>query len=252
VVTPKKKGNSGPLALYRAVRAAARARDRHYLYETTVGAGLPVINTLRDLLQTGDAVVRIDGVLSGTLSYVFNAFTGERPFSEIVREAKSRGYTEPDPRDDLSGTDVARKLVILAREMGLELELEDVAVESLVPEALRRGTAEEYLRALPGHDAAMLERRRRAQAAGEVLRYVGVIEAGADGGPARAVVALRGYPAEHAFGRISGSDNIVAFRTRRYDPQPLIVQGPGAGPEVTAGGVFADLLRLASYVGAVL
>ena len=257
VITPNKKGNTGTLDFYRTVHAAARTANRHYLYETTVGAGLPVINTLRDLVQTGDRVIRIEGVLSGTLSYIFNGCDGTKPFSSIVFEAKEKGYTEPDPRDDLSGMDVARKLVILAREMGLQIELGDVKVENLVPEVLRKGSVDEFLRGLPEHDGSLAERVQRARARSEVLRYVGVIEvdrtADAAARPsARAAVELRAYPAEHPFGRIQGSDNIVAFRTMRYDSQPLIVQGPGAGPDVTAGGVFADLLRLASYVGAVL
>jgi aspartokinase/homoserine dehydrogenase 1 len=247
VVTPNKKASTGSMDFYRRLRAAALARQRHYLYETTVGAGLPIINTLRELVRTGDQVLQIDGVLSGTLSFLFNSFDGTRPFSEIVREAKAKGYTEPDPRDDLSGKDVARKLVILARELGLALELDDVRVEGLVPAKLQGGTADEYLARLPLQDEAMQKLFEDARGQGEVLRYVGVIDA-----EGRAVVELRRYRQDHPFARIRGSDNIVAFRTRRYDAQPLIVQGPGAGPEVTAGGVFADLLRLSSYLGALL
>ena len=145
VVTPNKKANSGELAGYRALRDARRAAGSHYLYETTVGAGLPIIQTLRDLRDTGDEIISIEGILSGTLAYLFNVFDGSMPFSRIVREAKARGYTEPDPRDDLSGMDVARKLIILGREMGLGLELADVAVESLVPPALAQCSIEEFL-----------------------------------------------------------------------------------------------------------
>lgn len=242
VVTPNKRAGAGPLARYRALRGAGR----HWLYEATVGAGLPVITTLRDLIQTGDRVERVEGVLSGTLSYVFNRFDGTRTFSSVVREAKELGYTEPDPRDDLSGMDVARKLVILAREMGVEIELGDVEIESLVPEALRSvATAAEFMDALPAHDAAMESRRAAATAEGQCLRYVGVVEAS---GKAR--VTLAAYPMTHAFARLSATDNIFAFTTARYGAQPLVVQGPGAGPEVTAGGVFADVLRLAAWLGA--
>jgi aspartokinase/homoserine dehydrogenase 1 len=244
LITPNKKANTGRMDFYRALQTGTRARNRHYLYETTVGAGLPILTTLRDLVQTGDEVRRIDGVLSGTLSFLFNTFDGTTPFSAIVAEARRLGYTEPDPRDDLSGMDVARKLVILAREMGLAPELEDVQIESLVPETLRGGTAEEFLARLPEHDDAMAELYRAAQAAGEVLRYVGVIEE--NGGCS---VGLQRYPRAHAFAGTKGSDNIVAFTTKRYHTQALVVQGPGAGPEVTAAGVFADLLRLASYLG---
>jgi aspartokinase/homoserine dehydrogenase 1 len=199
---------------------------------------------LHDLVQTGDQVLRIEGVLSGTLSYIFNVFDGTKPFSGIVRDARAKGYTEPDPRDDLSGMDVGRKLVILAREMGLDLELANVRIESLVPESLRRGSVEEFLGRLPEHDHAMMELFNQAQERREVLRYVGVVDP--KGGCS---VELRSYPRSHAFAGTSGSDNIVAFQTKRYHTQSLIVQGPGAGPDVTAGGVFADLLRLASYLG---
>lgn len=244
IITPNKKANTDTMAFYRTLRAASRATGRHYLYETTVGAGLPIINTLRDLVQTGDQVLKIEGVLSGTLSYIFNTFDGTKSFSEIVKAARNKGYTEPDPRDDLSGTDVGRKLVILAREMGLELELNDIRIESLVPENLRMGSVEEFLENLPQHDEAMTDRVKQARARDEVLRYVGVVNP-----EGQCSVELKSYPRTHAFAGTSGSDNIVAFTTQRYHTQSLIVQGPGAGPDVTAGGVFADLLRLASYVG---
>ena len=149
----------------------------HYLYEATVGAGLPIIQTLRDLRETGDRIQRIEGVLSGTLSYLFNVWDGQKPFSALVREAKAQGFTEPDPRDDLSGTDVARKLIILAREMGLDLELGDVELEGLVPESLRSGDAAEFLERVPQVDEAMRERFEAARARGHVLRYVGRLDA---------------------------------------------------------------------------
>ena len=244
IITPNKKANSGPLEFYRALKSSAQEGNRHYLYETTVGAGLPIINTLRDLVHTGDEVRKIEGVLSGTLSYLFNSYDGTTPFSALVQDARDKGYTEPDPRDDLSGTDVGRKIVILAREMGLALELEAVPVESLVPEALGAGSVNDFFARLPEYDDVIRRRFEEAQARGEVLRYVGVIDA-----EGACAVGLQSYPRTHAFARTTGNDNIVAFTTRRYHTQALIVQGPGAGPEVTAGGVFADLLRLASYLG---
>ncbi|MBI3556921.1 MAG: bifunctional aspartate kinase/homoserine dehydrogenase I [Deltaproteobacteria bacterium] len=247
VITPNKKANTQSLAFYRKLRESARSANAHFLYETNVGAGLPIINTLRDLVQTGDKILQIDGVLSGTMSYIFNSFTGEKPFSEIVKEAKAKGYTEPDPRDDLSGMDVARKLVILAREIGMETEISDIEIESLVPAALQKGTAEEYLAKLPTHDAAMLALLTDARTKGQVLRYVGVVDSNG-----KAAVRLKTYPKDHAFAQIGGSNNIFAFTTTRYNMQPLIVQGPGAGPAVTAGGVFADLLRLSYALGAPL
>jgi aspartokinase/homoserine dehydrogenase 1 len=245
VVTPNKKANSGPMPYYRALQDAGRAAGTHYLYEATVGAGLPVIQTLRDLRETGDDITRIEGIFSGTLAYLFNVFDGTDSFSSIVRAAKQKGYTEPDPREDLSGLDVARKLIILGREMGLTLELSDVEVRGLVPKALEHATVEEFMDRLPEFDAAMSQMLKDARERHQVLRYVGRIDA--DG---KATVGLTHLDAHHAFANIALTDNVVRFATRRYCNNPLIVQGPGAGPEVTAGGVFADLLRLSAYLGA--
>jgi aspartokinase/homoserine dehydrogenase 1 len=246
VVTPNKKANSGPYDYYASLEDARREGGTHYLYEATVGAGLPVIQTLRDLRETGDEVRSIEGIFSGTLAYLFNTYDGREPFSAIVRAAKQKGYTEPDPRDDLSGTDVARKLIILARETGLRLELADVAVESLVPAGLESLDVDGFLARLPEHDAAMAARYAEATAAGQVLRYVGRLEVASG----RATVGLVRLDRRHPFANIALTDNVVRFETRRYCDNPLIVQGPGAGPEVTAGGVFGDLLRLCAYLGA--
>ena len=245
VVTPNKKANSGPLPYYRAVQAARRAAGTYYLYEATVGAGLPIIQTLGDLRATGDDITSIEGIFSGTLAYLFNVFDGTLPFSEIVKTAKLKGYTEPDPRDDLSGMDVARKLIILGREMGLTLELADVAVEGLVPSSLRDCGMEDFMARLPEFDAEMAAALRAAVTANQVLRYVGRVDAAG-----KATVRLTRLDAKHAFANIALTDNVVRFATRRYCDNPLIVQGPGAGPEVTAGGVFSDLLRLSAYLGA--
>ena len=246
VITPNKRANSGSLARYRELRALGRRVNAHYFYETTVGAGLPIIGTLRELVRTGDRVLHIEGVLSGTLSYLFNTYDGSVPFSALVTDARAKGYTEPDPRDDLSGMDVARKTVILARELGLSLELADIPVESLVPPGLDSlDSAEAFLDALPQGDAAMKARLDAARSSGCALRYVARIE-----GDGAARVELRTVPHAHPLARLTGTDNLIAFTTRRYQSQPLVVQGPGAGPEVTAAGVFADLLRLAAYLGA--
>ena len=244
VITPNKKAGSGPLGQYRALRAACREQRTHFLYETTVGAGLPVIQTLRDLRDTGDRIESIQGIFSGTLAYLFNQYDGTRGFSEIVREARARGFTEPDPRDDLSGMDVARKTIILAREAGLDLELSDLHVRSLVPEGLETGSVDEFMARLPEHDAQMAALVHEAELAGEVLRYVGAL----DLTRGSATVALARFTRDHAFAKINLTDNIVQYVTHRYSENPLIIQGPGAGPEVTAGGVFADLLRLASQL----
>jgi len=245
LVTPNKKANTGSLDYYLRLTEARRRGGSRYLYETTVGAGLPIVHTLRDLRQTGDSILAIEGVLSGTLAYLFNVFDGSRPFSEIVRDARDKGYTEPDPRDDLSGMDVARKVVILGREMGLPLELSSVDVESLVPPGLEQGDVEAFLAGLAQHDEAFNRRLAKAQASGEVLRYVGRLQPGG-----QVSVRLEQLPGDHPFARINLTDNIVQFVTQRYRENPLIVRGPGAGPAVTAAGVFSDLLRLCGNLGA--
>lgn len=245
VVTPNKKAHSGPLSYYHELHDMRRHHNAHFLYETTVGAALPIIETLRDLRHTGDEVLNIEGILSGTLAYLFNVFDATKPFSTIVAEARDNGYTEPDPRDDLSGMDVARKLTILAREMGMSLEISDLKIESLVPEELTGGSVDEFLAALPAYDDVMARRWQAAQDAGQILRYVGRLSN--DGG---ATVRLEALPASHPFGNMNLTDNVVRFVSRRYNDNPLVVQGPGAGPAVTAAGVFADLLRLAAYLGA--
>jgi aspartokinase/homoserine dehydrogenase 1 len=245
IVTPNKKANSGTLPYYRSLQDAKRDAGTHYLYEATVGAGLPIIHTLRDLRGTGDEITQIEGIFSGTLAYLFNVFDGSESFSSIVRAAKAKGYTEPDPRDDLSGIDVARKLIILGREMGLTLEIADVQVEGLVPEALTQCSVEEFMARLPESDAAMATALAEARLKNQVLRYVGRIDAAG-----KATVGLMRLEAKHAFANIALTDNVVRFATRRYCDNPLIVQGPGAGPEVTAAGVFSDLLRLSAYLGA--
>jgi len=245
VLTPNKQAGGGPIERYRAVQAAARAGRSRWRYEATVGAGLPVIGTLRDLIDTGDRIERIEGIFSGTLAYLFNRFDGTVAFSELVGQAKLAGYTEPDPRDDLSGLDVARKLVILGREMGLELSLDQVRVESLVPDALLESNIDEFLSGLSSFDEPMRERFEAASARGEVLRYCAVLDHAGN-----AEVALKALPAEHPFAHIALTDNIVCFSTTRYARNPLIVRGPGAGPDVTAAGVFADLLRVSASLGA--
>ncbi|MFT3728811.1 MAG: bifunctional aspartate kinase/homoserine dehydrogenase I [Terricaulis sp.] len=245
VVTANKKAGSAESAFQEAIAAARAAGNAHFLYETTVGAGLPVIQTARELRETGDDITSIDGIFSGTLAFLFNTWDGVTPFSDVVRDARQRGYTEPNPADDLSGLDVARKLIILAREMGLKLELSDVKVESLAPEELKDVDAETFMARLPEFDSAMRNRFERAKAQGKTLRYVGRVQA--DGTASVGIVEL---DPKAALANTALTDNIVRYTTRRYSTNPLIVQGPGAGPEVTAGGVFADLLRLASYLGA--
>jgi aspartokinase/homoserine dehydrogenase 1 len=246
VVTPNKRANSGPLDLFDSIHRSRRAGGSHYLYEATVGAGLPIMQTLRDLRETGDEIRKVEGIFSGTLAYLFNVWDGRESFSAVVKDAKAKGYTEPDPRDDLSGTDVARKLVILAREMGMRLELTDVALEGLIPPPLVGVGVEEFMARLGELDAPMLAKLEAARSRNRVLRYVGALEAASN----KATVGLVELDKSHPFANINLTDNVVRFVTSRYDQNPLVVQGPGAGPAVTAGGVFADLLRVCSYLGA--
>ncbi len=245
VITPNKKGFSGPYEKYRRMQDMAEKGNSHVLYETTVGAALPIINTLRDLIDTGDEVRSVEGIFSGTLAYLFNVYDGSTPFSEIVRQAKESGYTEPDPREDLSGMDVARKLTILARELGQKIEIGEFPVQNLVPEALRDSSIDDFLAHLSEYDDEMKALYEQAEAGGKKLRYIGRLSA--DGA---ASVGLEPVDAAHPFSNIDLTDNIVQFETARYSSNPLVIQGPGAGPEVTAGGVFADLLRLAKFLSA--
>ncbi len=243
VITPNKKAFSDNYAEYAALQAAADKGSSHYFYETTVGAALPVITTLCDLIHTGDEVRSISGIFSGTLAYLFNVYDGTTAFSKIVREAKESGYTEPDPRDDLSGMDVARKLTILAREMGLKIEIGDFPVRNLVPEALRDCSIDEFLEKLPEYDGEMQLLFETAAAEDKQLRYVAKLDAAGN-----ASVGLEAVDKTHPFCNINLTDNIVQFETERYSANPLVIQGPGAGPEVTAAGVFSDLLRLANFL----
>ncbi|MDH3751697.1 MAG: bifunctional aspartate kinase/homoserine dehydrogenase I, partial [Gammaproteobacteria bacterium] len=231
------------IADYEVVQANGKHGSSHFFYETTVGAALPIISTLQDLIDTGDEIHSVQGIFSGTLAYLFNVYDGKTPFSAIVREARDSGYTEPDPRDDLSGMDVARKLTILAREIGHKTELGDFPVQNLVPESLRRCSIDEFLGQLAEHDDEMKVMYEEAEATGKKLRYVGRLNAAGE-----AAVGLESVDADHPFSNINLTDNIVQFETDRYSSNPLVVQGPGAGPEVTAGGVFSDLLRLAKYL----
>eukprot|EP01116_Phalansterium_solitarium_P006026 TRINITY_DN18333_c0_g1_i1.p1 TRINITY_DN18333_c0_g1~~TRINITY_DN18333_c0_g1_i1.p1 ORF type:complete len:827 (+),score=339.22 TRINITY_DN18333_c0_g1_i1:140-2620(+) len=240
VVTPNKKANSGPYEKYRTLLHTARQRRVKFLYETNVGAGLPVIGTLRGLLLSGDRLVRLEAVLSGTLSFLFNSFAPGVSFSALVKDAQQRGFTEPDPRDDLSGTDVARKLLILAREAGHALEMSDIVVESLVPPVCQAAASvDEFYRLLADADSDFGRRASDAAARGRRLRYLAKLENG------KATVSLQEVDATHAAYGLDGTDNIVIFTTSRYSSTPLVVKGPGAGAQVTAAGVFADLLSIA-------
>ncbi len=243
IITPNKKANVLPWNRYRSLMDLLNARQKYFLYEANVGAGLPIISTLRDLIDSGDKIMKIEGILSGTLSYLFNTFDGSRPFSEIIHEAHKLGFTEPDPREDLSGQDVGRKLLILARQLGSELDLKDVKVEGLVPPALKKGKFNEsFYSRYASQDKKLKRMYEKAAAEGKVLRYLGILQKG------KAVAGLRILPEKHPFAGTQGSDNIIAFTTQRYSRTPLVVQGPGAGADVTATGVFSDILKLLHYL----
>lgn len=242
IVTPNKIANSLSLNKYNRLREIARNKNAKFLYETNVGAGLPVINTLSGLLNSGDKILKIEAVLSGTLSYIFNNFNGDAKFSEIVLQAKNEGFTEPDPRDDLSGLDVARKALILSREIGVNMELSDISVENLVPDFLEDVTLDEFLQKLSEGDGKYEEMKIQAEEENKVLRYMAVIENG------QVDIVLKAVDATHPFYNLSGSDNMIVFTTERYKNNPLVVKGPGAGAEVTAAGVFAEIITIGHYM----
>jgi aspartokinase/homoserine dehydrogenase 1 len=238
VVTANKSLSGGELAGWRALQAATAAGGR-YGDSATVGAGLPVLSTLRRLRSCGDSLLTLEGVFSGSLSYLFNQYDGSQPFSALLREARKLGYTEPDPRSDLSGDDVARKLLILARNAGFSLNTDEVEVESLVPEALRALDTDSFLARLEELDAPLAARHAEAASRGHALRYLARLN---QRGHAR--VGLVEVAATHPASRLYGTDNQFALTTTRYNTQPLVIQGPGAGPEVTAQALLGDVLAL--------
>ena len=243
VVTPSKLANTRSQELFDRLRQLGDGTRAHYRYETTVGAGLPVIRTVRDLIDTGDRLRSVRGVVSGTMTYLFHQLERGTPFSAAVRSAVEQGYAEPDPRDDLSGEDVARKLLILARTAGLRVERSEVQVESLVPEAALHAPRTLVTDALADVDAEWARRAEDASATGSRLRYVGRIEREASSWRLR--VGVETVPVDSPLGGLRGTDNLIEITTDRYALSPLVVQGPGAGPAVTAAGVLADVLTVA-------
>lgn len=240
IVTCNKIGNSSSLEQYKTFKDAARMHHADFYYEANVGAGLPIISMLKDLINSGDRIVKIEAILSGTISYIFNNFTGNHHFYEIVKEAQEKGYTEPDPRDDLSGLDFMRKMLILARDSGIDMEMEEIEFDQLLPEpCVQADSVEEFYVELEKADEYFEKLKKQAERDNKVLRYIGVLEKG------KVRVELKAIDDSHPFYNLSGSDNIIAFVTQRYSQDyPLVVKGPGAGAQVTAGGVFADLVRV--------
>jgi len=239
VVTCNKIGNSASFAQYETFKNTARKFGVDFYYETNVGAGLPIIRTLKDLMMSGDKVAKIEAILSGTISYIFNHFKGDAAFHEIVKEAQEKGYTEPDPRDDLNGKDFMRKMLILARDAGYAFEEADVSIENMLPEAcLKAPSVEEFYAQLAANADYFNKLKADAEANKKVLRYIGKLENG------KAAITLQMVDENHPFYMLSGSDNIISFTTDRYKERPLVVKGPGAGAEVTAAGVFADIINV--------
>ncbi len=239
VVTCNKIGNSSSYAQYKTFKDLAHQHGVDFFYETNVGAGLPIIRTLRDLMMSGDRVIRIEAILSGTISFIFNNFKGDVTFHDVVKLAQEKGYTEPDPRDDLSGTDFMRKMLILARDAGHALEPEDVKIGAILPKAcMEAKSVDDFYAQLKANNDFFEKLKNDAESSGKVLRYIGKLEDG------EASISLEMVDENHPFYMLSGSDNIISFTTDRYKERPLVVKGPGAGAEVTAAGVFADIVNV--------
>ncbi len=243
IVTPNKLANSGSQETYSKLKKTAFDQGVKFLYETNVGAGLPIISTMNDLKNSGDEILEIEGILSGTISYIFNSFTGDKKFSDVVKEANEKGLTEPDPRDDLNGMDVARKILILTREAGYELELNDVRIEPILPQScFNAPSITDFFKELEKIDDQLEKLKKEANRGGKVLRYIASMRSG------KATIKLEKVAADHSFYNLFVSDNIVLFTTKRYSERPLVVKGPGAGAEVTAAGVFAEIISISNYL----
>lgn len=242
VVTPSKIANTMPQHFFDQL-VAPRENGALFRYEAAAGAGLPIVNTISTMVQNSDAVLSISGVLSGTMTYLFGELENGVPFSEAVRKAYDEGYTEPDPRDDLSGEDVARKCLILARTAGFRMERDAFTAEDQTPESLRHAPLDEFFAGLSEYDALWKQRVEEARADGKVLRYVGTIT------PDKIEVGVRAVPAGSPIGTLRGADNLISIRSRYYQRSPVTIQGPGAGSEVTAQGALADMRRIADQVG---
>ena len=243
VSTPNKIATSSSYLQYLRLKNIAAKRGVQFVYETNVGAGLPVISTLNDLLLSGDQIIKIEGILSGSMSFIFNNLCKEKPFSEIVKTAKEKGYTEPDPREDISGADIRRKILILARETGLDLEAADVEIENILSQAAQEAkTVETFFGELEKSDDHYERLRAKAAEDNKVLRMIATLENG------KAKIGLEAVGIDHPFYSLSGSDNMIVFTTERYKERPLVVRGPGAGAEVTAAGVFAEIIQIGNYL----
>lgn len=242
IVACNKIACSSPYSYYKKLKDLARDHNVSFLFETNVGASLPIIGTINDLLRSGDHVNKMEAVLSGTLNFVFNNYDGKKSFAEVVRQAQNEGYTEPDPRLDLSGKDVMRKIMILAREAGEQLEMDDITNNSFMPESCMQGSVEDFYAEMERQEDYFKKLYNEAAAQGKKLKFVATYSPSGDGGT-KASVGLKHIDPAHDFYHLYGKDNIVLFYTNRYVDQPMVVKGAGAGAEVTASGVFADIIR---------
>lgn len=239
IVTCNKIANSGDYSQYQALKETAKKHGVDFYYETNVGAGLPIIRVLKDLMLSGDRITKIEAILSGTISYIFNHFVGASNFGEVVKQAQELGFTEPDPRDDLSGTDFMRKMLILARDAGFPLETEDVKLEAILPKVcMEAESVDAFYQSLQEQNDYFENLKKEAASQQKLLRYIGTLEEG------KVSISMEMVDITHPFYSLSGSDNIISFTTERYKNTPLVVKGPGAGAEVTAAGVFADLVNV--------
>lgn len=239
IVTCNKIACSSSLSSYKNLKQSCVKKGLRFLYETNVGAGLPVIQTLQDLVMSGDEILKVEAVLSGTISFIFNSFKGDVSFSDIVKKAQELGYTEPDPRDDLNGLDFARKALILSREMGMNLEMEDISLQPMLPPVcFEVKSVDDFYMKMRENEEGLLQLKKQAEDENKVIRYIATIT------PGEVSISLKLIDAHHPFYSLSGSDNIISFTTVRYKNNPLVVKGPGAGVAVTAAGVFADIMKI--------
>jgi aspartokinase/homoserine dehydrogenase 1 len=239
IVTPNKKANSGSLLDYSALRNLVAHREAKFLYDANVGAGLPILKTIKTIKRNGDSIVKLEAILSGTLSYLFNTFDGSIPFSKILHEAQEKGYTEPDPRDDLNGLDMARKFLILAREAGLMLEMNDITIESFLPnECFEAVSVSEFYHKLEEFDEQFSVLAKQARQNGQVLRFIGTLENG------RVALSLKAVDKDHPFYNLSDTDNIASISSLIYSKNPIVIKGPGAGASITASNVLSNIIEV--------
>lgn len=238
IVTPNKKANSCSYANFCALQKLGNQDRVKFLYDSNVGAGLPIIQTIKSISRSGDTIVKLEAILSGTLSYLFNTFNGSIPFSQVVREAQQKGYTEPDPREDLNGLDMARKFLILAREAGLSLEMNDIVVQRFLPDdCFSADSVSEFYQKLSDCDEQLSALARQAIQNGQVLRFIGTLENG------QALLSLKAVGNDHPFYSLSDTDNIASINSRIYSKNPVVIRGPGAGAQVTAASVLSNIIQ---------